>query len=67
LNHGFDLNVESALDAGLNLGRHSFEMAQKEFLNSGLEALQRIPTRDIVESKYKSVCEKYNLLGIRGI
>jgi nitrogen fixation/metabolism regulation signal transduction histidine kinase len=31
----FDINVESALEAGLQLGRSSFEIAQREFLESG--------------------------------
>ena len=31
----FDVNVESALESGLQLGRSSFEISQHEFLSSG--------------------------------
>ena len=31
----FDVNVESALESGLELGRSSFEISQREFLSSG--------------------------------
>ena len=32
----FNVNVESALEAGLNLGRYSFEVGQEDFLERGL-------------------------------
>ena len=32
----FNVNVESALEAGLNLGRYSFEVGQDDFLERGL-------------------------------
>ncbi len=60
----FDLNLESALDAGLNLGRTSFEMGQKDFLNTGHQIIQKISVENFNETTQNSLCKQFNLLGI---
>ena len=60
----FDLNVESALDAGLSLGRNSFEMGQKDFLNTGLTIIPRISSENFSEAQQNELCNQFDLLGI---
>ena len=60
----FDLNVESALDAGLSLGRNSFEMGQKEFLNQGLMILPRVGEERLSPKVLNKICQEYDLLSI---
>jgi nitrogen fixation/metabolism regulation signal transduction histidine kinase len=38
----FDVNVESALESGLELGRSSFEISQHEFLSSGKQLANQV-------------------------
>ncbi|WP_108647600.1 sensor histidine kinase [Polynucleobacter rarus] len=60
----FDLNVESALDAGLSLGRNSFEMGQRDFLNTGLTIIPRLSTDNFSEAQQNLLCKEFELLGI---
>ena len=55
----FDVNIESALEAGLELGRSSFEISQREFLDSGTPFRDSFPMSSIQSNlELKSFCSK---------
>ncbi len=55
----FDVNIESALEAGLELGRSTFEISQREFLESG-ERLRSNYSMTTIQrnSELQSLCNK---------
>jgi nitrogen fixation/metabolism regulation signal transduction histidine kinase len=55
----FDVNVESALHAGLELGRSSFENAQKSFLEEGESLVSKAQLMNIhSSSELQSLCNE---------
>lgn len=61
----FDVNVESALEAGLNIGRNTFELGQKDFLISASSTFPKGFPENLSNEQIEGLCKDLNLLGVQ--